>query len=75
MILLMGSEATQLIDLRRTRTCSHDRLSDCHWLCACSEHSAMDDNQFLGAANDTDQMHLALGSSKATTLILQATYR
>ena len=70
MIFLMGSDATQLIDLRRTRTCRHDRLSDCHWLCACSEYSAMDNNQLPGAANDTDQMHLALGSLRATILTL-----
>lgn len=68
MIFLMGSDATQLIDLRRTRTCRHDRLSDCHWLRACSEYSAIDNNQLLGAANDTNQMHLALGSLRATIL-------
>lgn len=70
MIFQMGSDATQLIDLRRTRTCRHDRLSDCHWPCACSEYSAMDNNQLLGAANDSDQMHLALGSLRATILTL-----
>lgn len=71
MIFLMGSDAAQLIYLGRTRTCRHDRLSGCHWLCAHSESSAMDDNQLLGAANDTDQMHLALGSSRATILTLK----
>lgn len=71
MIFLMGSDAAQLIDLGRTRTCRHDRLSGCHWLCAHSESSATDNNQLLGAANDTDQMHLALGSSRATILTLK----
>lgn len=70
MILLMGSDAKQLIDLRRTRTCRHDRLSDSHWLSARSEHPAMDNNQLQGAANDTDQTYLTLGSSRATILTL-----
>lgn len=70
MIFLMGSDATQLIDLRRTRTCKHDRLTGSHWLSARSEYSAMDNNQLLGAANDTDQMYLALGSLRATVLAL-----
>lgn len=49
-----------LIGPRRWGTNSHDRLSDCYWLCAHPEYSTMNSNQLPETSNDTNQTHSAL---------------